>query len=104
VCSSDLDVRIVSDIMLESSDWSPGAFASYASERGERMRRLRASAELMGRLHVIDAPDAREIRRQAFPKAIADPTLLMLLIAPIAGPDMAPPECFTPGVVDRAFA
>ena len=98
------DVRTVGDVLTSGDDWSPSAFAGYASERAERMRRLRASAELLGRLHVIEGPDARRIRQQAFPKTLSDPTLLMLMIAPIAGPDMAPPEAFEPGVVDRAFA
>ena len=87
-----------------STDWGPGLFASYAEERRERMRRLRASAELIGRLHVIDDPDACAIRRRAFPKAMSDPALLMLMVAPIAGPDLAPAGAFEPGVVDRAFA
>jgi 2-polyprenyl-6-methoxyphenol hydroxylase-like FAD-dependent oxidoreductase len=98
------DVRIVGEIMLASSDWSPAAFVPYAEERKERMRRLRASAELIGRLHVIEGPDAREIRRRAFPKAMSDPTLFMLIVAPFMGPDLAPAEAFEPGVVDRAFA
>ena len=98
------DVRTVGEIMLASSDWSPAAFAPYATERSERMRRLRVSAELVGRLHVIDSPDAREIRQRAFPSVLSDPTLFMLLAAPIMGPDLPPPETFEPGVVDRAFA
>ena len=38
------DVRIVSDILKASDDWSPAAFAPYAEERAERMRRLRTPA------------------------------------------------------------
>ena len=98
------DVRLVADALLGTTDWGPGLFASYAEERRERMRRLRASAELIGRLHVIDDPDACAIRRRAFPKAMSDPALLMLMVAPIAGPDLAPAGAFEPGVVDRAFA
>ena len=97
------DVRMVSEIMLASDDWSPAAFEPYAAERRERMRRLRASAELIGRLHVMQTPDARRIRERAFPKVFSDPTLFMVMAIPFVGPEMAPPDPFEPGVVDRAF-
>ncbi|MEX1103650.1 MAG: NAD(P)/FAD-dependent oxidoreductase, partial [Dehalococcoidia bacterium] len=38
------DVRMVSEALLATDDWSAGALSEYAEERGERMRRLRFSA------------------------------------------------------------
>jgi len=35
------DAHMVTDAMTSSADWSAAAFAPYASERKERMRRLR---------------------------------------------------------------
>ena len=98
------DVRTVADVMLSGNDWTPAAFAFYATERAERMRRLRISAELIGRLHVIEGPNATVIRQRAFPKAMSDPNLLMVALAPIAGPDAPPAEAFDPALVDAAFA
>jgi len=98
------DVRTVADVLLSGNDWRPAAFASYAEERAERMRRLRVSAELLGRLHVIDSPDARAIRERAFPSTMSDPSLLMVAVAPITGPDTPPAEAFDSGLIDRVFA
>jgi menaquinone-9 beta-reductase len=98
------DVRTVSEAMLASSDWSPQAFAAYAAQRSEDLRRLRVTAELLGRMFVIASPDAREIRQRVFAKTMSDPQLFMILAGQFAGPEMAPPDPFEPGVVDRAFA
>ena len=40
------DVRLVSDAISTADDWHEGLFADYASERRERMRRLRLTARL----------------------------------------------------------
>ena len=40
------DVRLVRDVLLAGSDWSGHAFAPYAMERAERMRRLRFAAAM----------------------------------------------------------
>jgi 2-polyprenyl-6-methoxyphenol hydroxylase-like FAD-dependent oxidoreductase len=98
------DVRMVSEAMLASADWTPDVFKPYAEERRECMKRLRISAELVGRLHVIETPDATEIRKHAFPKTLSDPTLFMLIGATFFGPEVLPPDALEPGVVDSAFA
>jgi 2-polyprenyl-6-methoxyphenol hydroxylase-like FAD-dependent oxidoreductase len=98
------DVRTVSDVMLASEDWSPAAFSAYGEERRERMRRLRFSAELIGRLHVIESPDARAIREQAFPAAFSNPSLFMLIAGTFVGPELIPHASFEPGLIDSAFA
>ena len=67
------DVRIVSDI-LAGEDWSAAAFAPYAEERAERMRRLRFAASIQAALDMEFGPQARERRRAHFDNAAADPT------------------------------
>ena len=89
------DARIVSDILKASEDWSPAAFAPYAEERAERMRRLRFTASLVSALDMEfgEAADAR--RRSLHERALLDPTLRMHTFAVMAGPESAPPETFT---------
>lgn len=45
---SHRDVRIVSDILKSTADWSTAALHDYAVERNELMRRLRLAARLCG--------------------------------------------------------
>ena len=44
------DVRQVSDALSAAADWDAGIFADYATERLERMRRLRLCARLTSKL------------------------------------------------------
>jgi hypothetical protein len=57
------DVRIVSELLAGSEDWSPALFAPYAEERRERMRRLRFVAGITSDLDAEVGEAARERRR-----------------------------------------
>ncbi|WP_296598399.1 FAD-dependent monooxygenase [Phenylobacterium sp.] len=89
------DVRIVSDILKASDDWSPAAFAPYAEERAERLRRLRFAAKLQSALDMEFGPQAEARRRRYHEQGAADPTLKLHGVAVMAGPELAPPEIFT---------
>ncbi len=89
------DVRIVSDILAASEDWSPAAFAPYAEERAERMRRLRFAASIQSAFDMEFGPQARERRRRHFEAMAADPSLGLNGLAVMAGPEAAPAEYFT---------
>lgn len=89
------DVRVVTDILKASADWSERAFAPYAEERTERMRRLRFAAMLQAGLDMEFGDEARERRRRYHEAAAADPTLGMHGFAVMGGPEMAPAEIFT---------
>jgi 2-polyprenyl-6-methoxyphenol hydroxylase-like FAD-dependent oxidoreductase len=89
------DVRIVSDILGASDDWSPAAFAPYAEERAERMRRLRIAGQLQSAIDMEFGPEAKARRHRYHELGASDPTLKMHGIAVMAGPEMAPPETFT---------
>ena len=89
------DVRIVSDILKASDDWSPAAFAPYAEERAERMRRLRIAGQLQSALDMEFGPEAQARRHRYHEQGAIDPTLRMHGIAVMAGPEAAPPETFT---------
>ncbi len=89
------DVRIVSDLLKESSDWSERALQPYAVERAERMRRLRFTARLQARIDMeFDAP-ARQRRKRYLDHALRDPGWARHLQAVMAGPETVDPEAFT---------
>lgn len=89
------DVRIVSDI-LNGEDWSPGAFAPYTEERAERLRRLRFAASITSALDAEFGEDAKARRRRHFERTAEDPSLGAYGFAIMGGPELAPPEIFTP--------
>jgi 2-polyprenyl-6-methoxyphenol hydroxylase-like FAD-dependent oxidoreductase len=89
------DVRVVSDI-LKGPDWSADAFAPYGEERFERMRRLRFCAELTSVLEAEFGPEAKARRARYHERSKADPSIGARAFAVMAGPEMLPPEMFTP--------
>jgi 2-polyprenyl-6-methoxyphenol hydroxylase-like FAD-dependent oxidoreductase len=97
------DVRIVSDILKSTADWSPAAFAPYGEERAERMRRLRFAASLQAALDMEFGDAARERRRSFHERSAADPTLGLHGLAVMGGPDLAPPDIFTPAHRSRVL-
>jgi len=89
------DVRIVSDILKASDDWSEAAFAPYGAERAERMRRLRFAGQLQSALDMEFGDEAKARRHRYHELGAADPTLKMHGVAVMAGPEVAPAEIFT---------
>lgn len=90
------DVRLVSDILKASDDWSPAALAPYGEERAERMRRLRFAASIQAALDMEFGPEAAARRRRYHERSAADPSLGLHGVAVMAGPEVAPAEFFTP--------
>ncbi len=89
------DVRIVSDLLLGSDDWSSPTFAPYAEERRERMRRLRFTASLQASVDMEFGEAAKARRASLHERALTDPTLRMHALAVMAGPEAVPAEMFT---------
>lgn len=89
------DVRTVRDVLLGGDDWSPAAFADYAAERAERMRRLRFTAALTSTIDAEFGEEAARRRRKLFERGNEDPTLGAHGFAVMAGPETLPPEVFT---------
>lgn len=98
------DVRIVSEIMRSGSDWSPAAFAPYAEERAERMRRLRFSAQLTSTLLNEFGAAARERRLRAAARQAANPLLALPFLAAMVGPEALPAAAFEETIRDQLFA
>jgi hypothetical protein len=91
--------RVVSPLLAESNKWSAETFGPYASERAERMRRVRFTASLWSDLFCMFG--SAGARRGSFFGQMAshqDPTLNWAIAAVLAGADQFPPQAF-----DEAF-
>ena len=89
------DVRIVGGILAAGDDWSVAAFAPYAEERRERLRRLRAAAEFATSLNARFGPLDLERRARAKQRTLADASLLMPVVAVFVGPELVDAQYFT---------
>ena len=89
------DVRLVSDLLLGSGDWTPDLLAPYAEERRERMRRLRFVAGITSALDAEFGEAARRRRRSYFTRSASDPSLFAHAFTVMGGPESAPPHVFT---------
>jgi 2-polyprenyl-6-methoxyphenol hydroxylase-like FAD-dependent oxidoreductase len=98
------DARTVSDVLLAGDDWSPGAFADYAAERAERMRRLAISARITTEIRCTFTDEGRARRGRWFAAFLADPLMLNQIVAILAGPETAPAEAFTEEAVAATLA
>ena len=98
------DVRWVSETVRSGDDWSPAAFAGYAEERADRMRRLRFFAEIVTTMNVEFIPEAVERRRRADERFMTDPELFMLRAGVFVGPEVTPAELFCDATKERLFA
>lgn len=101
---SHRDVRVVTDILKSSNDWSPRAFAPYAEERKERMRRLRLAARFASARDCEFDARARVRRHALHGKMMQDPVITGFMLAPIVGPENAPAEAFSEEALAAALA
>jgi 2-polyprenyl-6-methoxyphenol hydroxylase-like FAD-dependent oxidoreductase len=97
------DVRTVRDV-VRAGDVSMLAFGDYATERVERMRRLREAARFMAAAFVDDCDNRKARRAKFFELQQTEPLMLALLIAMFAGPENGPAEAFDGRLVDLVAA
>jgi len=88
------DLRLVRDALLRDSDWSPTAFADYANDRRERLRRLRLAACLQSRIEADFSDEARLLRGAFMAEVVANPERPSGLTAALGGPESVPAEMF----------
>ncbi len=98
------DARIVSEILEAGSDWSARAFAPYAEERRERMRRLRLSAQLTTDLRCTFGPEAAARRGAWYARIPEEPELAAPVMAQLVGPENVPADAFAPATFERILA
>ena len=94
------DVRIVSDLLKSTPDWSMASFKPYAEERRERMRRLRLAARLASKRDCEFGEQARARRARLLGQFMVDPLITGLMMAPIAGPENVPAEAFNEAALE----
>jgi 2-polyprenyl-6-methoxyphenol hydroxylase-like FAD-dependent oxidoreductase len=95
------DARLVRDLVLDGAR-DAGAFASYGSERMERMRRLRLIADILAMIQAEDS-DRLPARRELFGEKMAamDPSFFPLVLAAFMGPETAPDELVNESILDE---
>jgi 2-polyprenyl-6-methoxyphenol hydroxylase-like FAD-dependent oxidoreductase len=89
------DARVISEIVLASDNWSATAFAPYAAERNERLRRLRFVTEIETTLICSFDELGRARRRRFFERLPLEPKLASHFIANLAGPETVPADVYT---------
>ena len=98
------DVRLLRDILLSSSNWSGQAFAPYARERAERMRRLRFAAAMTSVREAEFGPEASVRRHRLHALSLQQPSLMAATFAAFIGPDALPAEAFSSAAWDAFIA
>jgi len=98
------DVRIVSELLKSSSDWSTALFAPYAEERKERMRRLRMAGRFAAARDCEFDARARKRRAALHDKMMVDPVVTGLALATMMGPENLPAETFSEAALAAALA
>ena len=95
------DARLVRDLVLDGARDASG-FASYGSERMERMRRLRLIADILAMIQAEDS-DRLPSRRELFGEKMAamDPSFFPLVLAAFMGPETAPDELVNESILDE---
>jgi menaquinone-9 beta-reductase len=90
------DVELVSQLLQESADWSAETLRPYATERAERMRRVRFSASLFSDLFCAFGPEGAQRRGMFFGRMAngEDPTLEWVIAPVLIGPDQLPPQAY----------
>jgi 2-polyprenyl-6-methoxyphenol hydroxylase-like FAD-dependent oxidoreductase len=98
------DARMVGEALAAGGDWNADRFAGYGTERRERLRRLRLSAEFVTRLNARFEPEDVARRARALARINQDLSLLMPFLAVMVGPETVGAEFFTPDFQERVFA
>jgi 2-polyprenyl-6-methoxyphenol hydroxylase-like FAD-dependent oxidoreductase len=94
------DVRLVSEALTGSSQWTTETFRPYAEERLERMRRVRLTANL-GTKAFVGFPNDPEGRMEFTSKRMGDPVSMQGFLTLFTGPEMAPAEAFDEDAIDE---
>lgn len=98
------DVRIVTDLLVANEDWSPELFSAYGAERVERMRRVRATADLMARVFARFGEDADNDRLRVMGRMMEDESWTLWLGSLLVGPDAVPDFVFAEEYGDKLLA
>ena len=90
LASAFTDVRVVADLLVGSTDWSPAALAPYVEERRERFARFCAIGRLYAAVFADFRDGAPERRRVVAERLQEEPMLTLAFAAMFAGPESLP--------------
>ncbi|WP_166903579.1 NAD(P)/FAD-dependent oxidoreductase [Mycobacterium sp. DL440] len=93
------DARVLSEALLDGSDWTPHGLAGYAQERRTRMARLRFASALTDLITGFGMPDRLTRRARMFGLLRRRPELGLALEAVHSGPWSAPAEAYSPDIL-----
>jgi len=84
------DVRITSELMRSTSEWSPSTFSEYADERRVRMSNLRFAGRVATKINNEFGPEAVECRTRVKSRMAENPMLGLAQAIIMIGPEHAP--------------
>jgi 2-polyprenyl-6-methoxyphenol hydroxylase-like FAD-dependent oxidoreductase len=93
------DARVLTDLLLDGSDWSAAGLAGYAEERAERMARLRFATALIDLFTAFGAADRANRRTRMGRLLGAEPELGAAIAAVHEGPWRVPSTAFSPDIL-----
>jgi len=88
------DVRLLSEILVEESEWAGTIFERYGEQHREALRRMRSAATLRAALSAQFGPKSAAQRAYFRDRALADPSLAIVAVVTHLGPDRAPEWVF----------
>ncbi|MGH9127113.1 MAG: FAD-dependent oxidoreductase [Acidimicrobiales bacterium] len=97
------DARSIRDA-IRSGDDLTAAFASYAEERLERLRRLRTNAIVTAAMAADDCDNSIARRAKFFELLQTDPMTFAMLVTMFTGPETAPPEAYDDRLLETIVA
>ena len=97
------DVRVVTDILKSTTDWSIASLKAYGEERAERLRRLRLSARFSSVRDCEFGEAARARRGKLHGMMLSDPVVTGLTLALFVGPEAIPSEVFSDAALEGAL-
>jgi 2-polyprenyl-6-methoxyphenol hydroxylase-like FAD-dependent oxidoreductase len=98
------DVKLVSTILKDGADWSPGAFRPYGEERFERFRRMRNIGRFAATRDAEFGEAPRNRRRRVAERLAANPELMASMLAPFVGPDALPRSAYEMETISAILA
>jgi 2-polyprenyl-6-methoxyphenol hydroxylase-like FAD-dependent oxidoreductase len=95
------DARLITEALLDNSEWSSDIFSEYVDDRRKRLEILALSARVQQRLDVDFSPDFAPRRLEVVDAVRADPVFSALMSAQFAGAEAADPVVLQPAELDR---
>jgi 2-polyprenyl-6-methoxyphenol hydroxylase-like FAD-dependent oxidoreductase len=98
------DVRITSELLKSTNEWSPSMFSEYADERSLRMSNLRFAAKVSSKINNEFGPEAVEVRVRAKSRIQENPMLGLAQAIVMIGPEHAPQGFLGDGSWEALFS